>query len=459
MSKYDIAVLGAGPGGYVAAIRAAQYGAKVCLIEKDLLGGTCLNRGCIPSKALLESVHSLEILRQAGAYGLACDNPRFDLAAVYGRKDRIVEKLRNGIAALLKKNKVAAIAGRGLLKSAGVIEVESREGKMEIVADRLILATGSAPQHPAAWPLDGENVADSDHFLALQRLPTSAVVIGGGYIGCELGSIIHGFGCRTTIIELLPRLLPNADEDVAKEISRAFKKKGIEVMTDTAVEKIEASKQGEVTVTAGGKNLVCEKVLVAVGRKPCTAGLGLENAGIKTDEKGFVPVNEYCQTTTPTVYAIGDITGKAQLAHAASQMGLTAAAHATGHRQRFLETVMPACVFSHPEIGSVGLTEAEARNRGHEVKCHRFSCAALGKALAMNQGEGFFKIVAEQKSGKVLGVHIVAAHASDLIAEAALALRLECTVEELAATIHAHPTLAEGLKECAEGWLGMGIHG
>jgi dihydrolipoamide dehydrogenase len=458
MPNYDIAILGAGPGGYVAAIRAAQYGAKVALIEKGDLGGTCLNWGCIPSKALLESVHALGILQNAGDFGLSCSEPGFDLKAIYDRKDAIVERLRGGVAALMKKHKVDVVQGYGRLTGETSIEVTGAE-KTAVSAGRIILATGSTPLRPEAFPMDEDTVVTSDYFLALETLPASVLVIGAGYIGCELATVLRGLGCDVTLVEMLDQALPMADADVSKELRKVLKKAGITLHLKTRVEQLAKKGKGIEAKLAGGTTVRAEKALVAIGRSRCTADIGLGAVGIEPTDDGAIAINEHCQTAVPTIYAIGDITDKPQLAHVASKMGLKAAAHATGHVVPLRLDVIPACVFTHPEIGNVGLTEAAAKEAGCDVTCAKFNYRALGKAAAMNETAGFFKIVADAKTGEVLGVHIMGAHATDLIGEAALALQLECTVEEIAHTIHAHPTLHEGLMECAESWLGMGIHG
>ncbi len=456
MATHDIAILGSGPGGYVAAIRAAQYGAKVALIEKADLGGTCLNWGCIPSKALLESVHLLKLMRRAEEFGLACSDPAFDLEALYERKDTVVERLRKGVAALMKKNKVDVIQGHGRLTGPTAIEVE---GHGTVSAGRIILATGTAPMRPDFLPMDEETVVDSDYFLALTELPESVLVLGGGYIGCEMATILNGLGVEVTVVEMLPRLLPAADGAVSKEIRKVFKKLGIDVRLETKVESMTVA-GGQVTAElSGGKSLTADKALVAIGRVPCTADIGLDAAGVKADGKGFVAVNEHFQTNVPTIYAIGDITGGVQLAHVATRQGLMAAAHASGKRAETEWRVIPAAIFTQPEVGQVGLTEEEAAKLECEIHCSTFPLRNLGKAQCTGELDGFFKIVAEKDSGEILGVHVVGPHASDIVAAAALAMQLECTVEELARTIHAHPTLAEGMMESAESWLGLGIHG
>ncbi|MBN2711467.1 MAG: dihydrolipoyl dehydrogenase [Planctomycetes bacterium] len=459
MSDYDIAIIGAGPGGYVAAVRASQYGAKVALIERSELGGTCLNRGCIPSKALLESIHVLKMIRSAADYGISCEPPSFDLGGIYGRKDKVVENLRKGIAALMKKNGVTVINGEGCLKDANTVSVKG-EAESEITADKIILAAGTKPLRPRFFPMDAENVVDSDYFLTLEKLPRSVCLIGGGYIGCEMATILNGLGVEVTVVEMMQNLLPLSDEDISKEMRKVFKKAKMGLHLGVKVESVEVLEPGKVKVLLdNGKEVEAEKVLVSIGRERCTDGLGLENAGISLSERGAVLVNENCQTSCANIYAIGDLTDKAQLAHVASKMGLIAAAHACDKEAKANFEVIPSCVFTQPEIGQVGISEAQAVEKGLKVKSSRFSFQALGKAHAMGETAGFFKIVAEEESGKILGVHIIGPHASDIIGEAAVAMEAGFTVEQLAHTIHAHPTLHEGLMECAESWTGLGIHG
>lgn len=453
MPQYDVVVIGGGPGGYVAAIRAAQLGAKVCLVEKGRLGGTCLNRGCIPTKALWECGRLMEDIRRAGEFGVMVPAPGMDFAKVKERMAGVVDTLNKGVAMLLKKNKVEVKEGTGRLKSSRVVCV----GDGEISTDKIVLATGSRPAAPKAFPIDGKKVITSDEALQLASLPKSVLIVGGGYIGAEFASFLHAFGVEVTVVEALDRLLPLQDEDVSKELFKAFKKQKLGVHVKTNVDSMTVGDRGVTASLSSGKSVEAEIALICVGRVPCTEGLGLETVGIET-KKGSIEIDEHCRTAVPGIYAIGDITGKPQLAHVASAQAKVAVAHACGRRAKMDYRVIPSCVFAQPEIGTVGLTEQQAKDAGIEVKCAKFSYRGLGRAIAGGEIEGFFKLIGDAKTGELVGAHIVGAHASDLIAEMALAIKLEATVEDVAETIHAHPTLSEGLMECAEVWLDRPIH-
>ncbi|MEW6359503.1 MAG: dihydrolipoyl dehydrogenase [Planctomycetota bacterium] len=454
MSSYDIAVIGGGPGGYVAAIRAAQLGAKVCVIEKDVLGGTCLNRGCIPTKALWECARLLDDIQRAADFGVETSEPKLDFARATARTREVVDTLTKGIGMLLKKNKVALIKGAACLKDGKRIAV----GDQEIQANKIILATGSRPAKIRAFPYDGKKIITSDEALQLSSLPKSILIVGGGYIGVEFASFLHAFGSEVTIVEALDHLLPLQDQDISKEIFKAFKKQKIKVHVKTQVEELSASNSGVSARLSSGKTVEAELALICVGRQPYTEGLGLENVGIRTTEKGTIEINETCQTTASGIYAIGDITPAPQLAHVASAQAKVAASNAAGRRAKIDYRVIPACVFAHPEAASVGLAEQEAREKGIEVKCAVFHYRGLGRAIAGGEIDGMFKLIGDAQTGELLGAHIVGAHASDMIAELALAIKLEATIEEIAETIHAHPTLSEGVMEAAEVWLDRPVH-
>jgi len=454
---YDLLILGAGPGGYVAAIRAAQLGAKVGLIEERELGGTCLNRGCIPTKALVESVHVLSLARRGEEFGVACDNVRPDYIRMQARKDDVVKKLRGGVGMLMKKNKVDVIAGRGKLLDRNTIEVTGKDGASRVKSKNIILATGSEPLRLKGFPFDGENVITSDEALVQTEIPKTILIVGGGYIGAEWASIYSGLGAAVTVVEMMDQLLPRSDADVAKELLRALKKAKMKVHLGTKVESVKPGGKGVACKLSNGNDVTVEKVLVCVGRALNSADLGLEAAGVKT-EKGAIVIDDQCRTSAPNVFAIGDVTAKLMLAHVASRQGIVAAEAAMGRDSRMDYGVVPACVFTNPEIASVGMTNAECAEEGIEAKEAKFPFAALGKAQALGETYGWVKIIAGAKHGEVLGVHIVGPHASDLIAEAALAMSMEATVEEIAHAIHAHPTLAESLMEASESWLGKGIH-
>jgi len=454
---YDLLILGSGPGGYVAAIRAAQLGAKVALIEERELGGTCLNRGCIPTKALIESVHVLSLAQRGEEYGVACENVSPDYASMHARKDDVVKKLRGGVGMLMKKNKVDVIAGRGKLLDRNTIEVAGKDGASRVKGKNIIIATGSEPLRLKGFPFDGENVITSDEALAQTEVPKSVLIVGGGYIGAEWASIYSGLGVAVTVVEMMDQLLPRSDTDVAKELLRAFKKAKMKVHLGTKVESVKPGAKGVSCKLSSGDSVTVDKVLVCVGRALNSADIGLEAAGVKT-EKGAIVIDDQCRTSAPTVFAIGDVTAKLMLAHVASRQGIVAAEAAMGRDSRMAYGVVPACVFTNPEIASVGMMNAECAEAGIEIKEATFPFAALGKAQAIGETRGWAKIIAGAKHGEVLGVHVVGPHASDLIAEAALAMSMEATVEEIAHTIHAHPTLPESLMEASESWLGQGIH-
>ena len=459
MADYDVMVIGSGPGGYVCAIRAAQLGSKVAIVEPRELGGTCLNRGCIPTKALLETANVFRHAKEGEKFGVLADNPRLDLAKAMAYKESVVTKLRNGVGFLMKKNKIDVLVGRGKLAGPKQVVVTDAGGATKTYAtEKIVIATGSVPARPKAFPIDGKLVMTSDEMLTLDSVPKTLLVVGGGYIGCEFASMFREYGSEVTIVEMLPRILPLNDEDISAELTRSFKKAGIKIHTDTKVEAMTVS-NGQVKVKlSGGKELSFDKALISIGRAAVTEGLGLEEAGVQLDGK-FIGINAHCQTSVPNIYAIGDVTGKMMLAHAASKQGIIAAEHLHDHDARMSYRVVPAAVFTHPEVSNVGLSEAQAREKGVKVKTAKFQFQALGKALVLGDPVGFVKIVADEETGEVLGVHMIGPHVSDLIAEAALAMRLEATVRDIAHTIHTHPTLAEATGEAAEGWLGHMIHG
>jgi len=454
---YDVVVLGGGPGGYVAAIRAAQLGGKTALVEERELGGTCLNRGCIPTKALVESTRALSIARRAAEFGVSCGAPVPDFGRMLQRKDEICDRLRKGIQALLKKNKVDLITGRGRLADRHTIEVGNGSSARKVTAHNLIIATGSEPLRLPQFPFDGKTVLDSDDALQLKEVPKSILIVGGGYIGAEWAGIFRELGATVTLVEMMGQLLPRSDADLAKEIFRIFRKSNIEIHLETQVRSVQVGAAGAACALSNGKSLTAERVLVSVGRSLNSKEIGLEAAGVKT-EKDAITIDEHCRTNVPNIYAIGDVTAKLMLAHVASRQGIVAAECAMGRDRKMSYRVVPSCVFTHVEIGSVGMTSEECAAAKREVKESRFPFMALGKAQAAGETQGWAKIIADAGTGEVLGVHIIGPHASDLVAEAALAMTMEATVEEIAHTIHAHPTLPEAIMESAEAWLGRGIH-
>jgi len=457
MADYDIAVIGAGPGGYVAAIRAAQLGAKVVVIEKDKVGGTCLNRGCIPSKVFLEASKLYSQVKKEGAkFGIVAPEVSFDWSALMARKNDIVGKLCKGVAGLFKKNGVELIEGEARFADPHTLEV----GDRKVSADFIIIATGTVPARPGFLPFDGKKVITSDEMLDLEPLPKRALIVGGGYIGCEFATVLSELECQVTVVEMLDRLLPVSDQDVSKEIFKAFKRKRVQIHLGTKIEKMEVV--GDVvkaTVSGGKEPIEADIALVSIGRAPVSGALNLEAAGLAADERGLIPADDMCQTKAPHIYAIGDINGKMQLAHVASRHGINAVEHIMGKRTAPGYRVVPAGVFTHPEVGAVGMTEAEAREGGREVQIGAFHFRGLGKAMAMGETDGFVKLIAEAESGQILGAHVVGAHATDLAAEIALAIEHEATLASLADVIHAHPTLSEANMEAAEAAEGKAIHG
>ncbi len=465
-NQFDLMVIGSGPGGYVAAIRAAQLGLKTAVVEKDpKFGGTCLHRGCIPTKALLHTASMLDEIRDAKEIGIAVAKPKLDLDKAHAYKNGVVDKNAKGIEFLFKKNKITGLHGFGRLAGRHKVEVTSgaNNGEKTVYeAKNILIATGSVPRELPFAPADGERILNSDHLLQLGRVPKSLVVLGAGAVGCEFASVHASFGAEVTIVEMLPRLLPIEDEEVSAELEKAFRKRGIRSLTSTKLAAAETTKKGVhlVLEKADGEKeeIDAEMLLVAVGRAPVSSGIGLESLGIGT-VRGYVEINEFMQTAVPHVYAIGDVVDTPWLAHVASAEGILAAEHMAGQEAHPLNyDHVPSCTYCSPEVASVGLTEAAARERGYDVATGKFPFTALGKAVILRHTEGFVKIVREKKYDELLGVHIIGAHATDLIAEACVALKIESTTEELFRTMHAHPTLSEAVMEAAHAAFGHGIH-
>ena len=467
-ARFDVAVLGAGPGGYVAAIRAAQLGLKVALIEREQLGGVCLNWGCIPTKSLLRNAEVVELIKDGEEYGISYDNLRVDYAKAYKRSREVSTRLVRGIEFLMKKNDVRVFTGEGTLTGPHSILVEHRSEERRIDADYLVVATGAQPLVLPFLPPDGTRVFTYRQLLDVQRAPRSMVVIGSGAIGMEFAYIFHAYGADVTILEALPRIMPLEDEEVSAEITRSFNRRGIKTVTNAKVVDAKVSSEGvEVFFESGqGRQSVkTEWALVAVSVTPNTARIGLDKVGVKLNAAGYVEVDDHMATNVPSIYAIGDITGKLRLAHVAQAQGVVAAESIAarmgkyhGHIPRLNYDAMPRCTYTFPQVASMGLSEAQAKERGYEVKVSKFPLRANGKSLALNNTEGFIKIVADAKYGEILGVHCIGPDVTELLPEFVLAKNAELTPEEIARTVHAHPTLSESLMEAAEGVVGQPIH-
>jgi len=468
-NSYDVVIIGAGTGGYVAAIRCAQLGQKVAVVEKQkALGGTCLIWGCIPTKALLEHAHALKVIRDAREWGvtLPAATPAIDMNQVQSRKDRIVTGLTKGVEFLFKKNKIDWVKGTARLAGKGKIDIVDGE-KQTLEAKEIVIATGSSARSVPGIEIDHKRIITSDEAIGLKEVPRTLVIMGSGAVGVEFASIYRRFGSEVTIIELLPRLVPLEDEAVSAELEKSFKKQGIKSLTGTKVTKAAAGASGvdieAQTPDGHAQKLTADLLLVATGRGPVTTGLGAEQAGIAM-EKGYIKVDELYRTSVPNVSAIGDVitlgTGAhPQLAHVSSAEGILVAERIAGQEVRPINyDHVPNCTYCDPEIGSVGLTEAEARQKGHDVRVGSFPFGVLGRAKMAGEGEGFVKIVADRKYDEILGVHMIGPRSTELVAEAVLALRLECTVEELIRTMHAHPTFSEAVGEAAHAAHGAAIH-
>ncbi|KQY87686.1 dihydrolipoamide dehydrogenase [Paenibacillus sp. Root52] len=457
----DVAILGGGTGGYVAAIRAAQLGKQVVIIEKDKLGGTCLHRGCIPSKALLRSAEVYAEIQESETYGIETTGSTLVFPKVQARKDAIVEQLHQGVQYLMKKNKIQVVHANGRVigpsifsPQSGAVAVEFEDGEMDtVVPTNLIIATGSRPRVLPGLEPDGQYIMSSDEALRMDELPASLIIVGGGVIGLEWASMLNDFGVEITVVEAAEHVLPAEDEDVAKEMQRLLGKRGVRFLTGSKIltETYSAQKDGiQVDVELGNnkqETLTAEKMLVSVGRQANVENIGLENTDIKL-ERGFIAVNKHLQTGEGHIYAIGDCIGGLQLAHAASHEGILAVNHIAGEQVHAVESHrIPRCVYTRPEAASIGFTENEAKERGYEVKTGKFPFQAIGKSLVQGSRDGFVKVIADVKTNDILGVHMIGTHVTELIAEASLAQMLDATPWEVGQTIHPHPTLSEIMGE------------
>jgi len=459
---YDVTIIGGGPGGYVAAIRAAQLDLKVALVEKEHLGGVCLNWGCIPTKALLRNAEVISLLGRGKEFGFTVSGVEADFGAAVDRSRKVSQRLVKGVGLLMRKNGVEVVEGTGTLKAPNQVEVALNEGGTRTLeTHNVIVATGGQARTIPGIEVDGEQVMTYREAIVLRKLPASMVVVGAGPIGMEFAHVWSSYGADVTVVEMLPHAVPLEDEEISKEIERAFKRRKVKLLTSTRVEGVETTDDGvRVTVTGekGEQVLEAERALIAIGVRPNSANLGLEDIGVQI-ERGNIVVDASMRTTVPGVYAIGDVTGKLALAHVASAQGIVAAETIAGAETVTLDyEAMPRCTYCQPQAASFGITEAQATERGHEVKVGKFPFRPNGKALGLGEKDGFVKIVADATSGEILGAHLVGPEVTELLPELVLARTWELTPEEIARTVHAHPTLSETLMEAAHGVFGKPIH-
>lgn len=459
---YDVAVIGSGPGGYVAAIKANQLGLKVALIEKySKFGGTCLHWGCIPTKSMLYSAELYDRALKGKEFGILCRDVKVDFRQVKARKDKVVKKLAMGTAFLIKKNHVATFLGKGTIASPGTVRVEG-ETAAEVKARNIVIATGSEAMLFPGLETDGRVILTNKEILDLDTVPKSLLVVGAGAVGIEFASLFARFGADVAVVEMLPRVLPLEDQEISEELHKLLSKRRIKILVGTRLESmaVEDGRAVATVLTPGGEaqRITAEKALIAVGRKPMTEGIGLEQLGVITS-RGRIPVDAHMETNVPGVFAIGDVVPTQQLAHVASHQGMLVMRHLAGeHTAPLNYEQVPSCTFSYPEVAGVGLTEQEARARGHEVVTSRFPFAAIGKASILGENDGFVKFVCDKKYNQILGVHMIGPHVTELIAEGTAALGLEATAEDVSHLIHAHPTVSEALMEAAEAIYGAAIH-
>lgn len=461
---FDVIIVGSGPGGYVAAIRAAQLGLRVACVEVDALGGVCLNIGCIPTKAMLTSALLVNEMREGEKHGIFAKDLTFDLAPAQQRSRRVADQMRKGVGHLFKKNGVTHIEGYGRLKGAGKVEVEGPDGNKSVYeASHIIIATGSRPRDLPSLKIDEERIWSSTGALMREEAPGSLFIVGAGAIGMEFADVYASYGTEVTIVEALERILPLEDAEVSKFMERTYSKRGMEIHTGARFQEAKVGKDG-VRVTFSDKKgeshtKDVDYVLSAVGRVPNSSGLGLEQAGVAVDERGFIVVDELCRTNVPGVYAVGDVAGRQLLAHKASHEGIVCVEHIAGQGHGSVDySNVPNCTYCHPEVASVGLTEEQAREQGHDIEVGKFPWVGVGRAVAAGHTDGFVKIIRGKKYSEILGAHIVGPSATELIAEFVIGRHLESTVEELEKAIHPHPTLSEGVSEAALAALGRPIH-
>lgn len=464
METYDVIVIGAGPAGYVAAIRAAQLKQKTAIVDKQWLGGVCLNVGCIPSKALLKNAEIAHLLRERGKeFGFSFENLTLDYAAAVKRSRQVSGRLVKGVEFLMRKNGISVHMGTARLIARDTVAVTGKDGSVtELKAKNIIIATGASAAVPAAWKVDGEKVVTYWEAILQEKLPRSVIIIGAGAIGMEFATIWNAYGTEVTIVEMMPHVLPLEDEEAAAEVAKAFTKRGIKILTGHKVEAVETTESGaRVTISAGGetKVLEAEQALVAIGFRPNSQGLGLEEIGVKVNERGFIEIDDRMATNVPGIWAIGDVTGKLMLAHVGSAMGIVCAENIAGHETVKLDyEMMPRATYCSPQVASFGLTEAQAKERGYAVKVGRFPFQANGKALGLGDYTGWVKLVVDEKYGEILGATLVGPEVTELLPELTLARMMELTPAEIARNVHAHPTLSEVLMEAAHAAEGQAIH-
>lgn len=464
MSDYDVIVIGAGPAGYVAAIRAAQLGLKTAIIDKQWLGGVCLNVGCVPSKALLRNAEIAHLLREGGKeFGFSFENLNLDYSSAVKRSRQVSARLTKGVAFLMKKNNIEVLMGTAKLTATDTVTITTEEGSSRsLTAKNIIIATGASVAIPSGWQVDGKVVVTYLEAILQEQLPQSAVIIGAGAIGLEFATVWNAYGCDVTLVEMLPRIAPLEDEEISAELTKAFNKRKIKTLAGHRVESLQV-KDGKAIVKVsspeGEKTLEAEQALVAIGFKPNSRNLGLEDIGVKLNERGMIEIDERMATNIPGIWAIGDVTGKLMLAHVGSAQGIICAENIAGVETIQLNYVnMPRATYCQPQIASFGLTEAQAKEKGYEVKVGRFPFQANGKALGLGESGGWIKIISDAKYGEILGAHMIGPEVTELLPELTLAQNMELTAAEIARNVHAHPTLSEVIMEAAHAVEGQAIH-
>lgn len=459
MSEFDVVVLGSGPGGYVAAIRASQLGLKTAIVEKADLGGVCLNWGCIPSKALLRNAEVLTLINHADEFGISFNNLKIDYGKAIDRSRTVVDKLTRGIGMLLKKNNIEHVKGNGRLMDHHTVEVSDTGRRLS--SETIIIATGARQRNIPSMPIDNEIVITSRDALELRNVPKRVLIVGGGATGCEFAHIYRTYGAHVTIVELLPRLIPNEDTEISTLLERAFRRQGIDIITGASVEGIAVNgREAKVSITENGRNslIECDNVLVAIGVQGNIENIGLENTGVVT-ENGYIPIDETMQTNVPGVYAIGDVTGKLLLAHVASAQAVAAIENVAGLNPPTLDySIMPKAIYCKPQVGSFGLTEDQAKEKGHQINVGKFPLMASGKALALGESEGLIKLVVDAEIGEILGAHMIGPEVTELLGELSITRLLEGTTTELGWLVHPHPSISETIKEAALAANGASIH-